>query len=98
MDDFIGVLSTGFAAFAATNLDDIVVLLLFFSQVNATFRHQHIIVGQYLGFTALVLASLSSFFGRRNYGDWVAKIGRNGKRKNSFLLNNSIFHNLYLSF
>ncbi|ARV61368.1 transporter [Nostocales cyanobacterium HT-58-2] len=76
MDDFISVISTGFAAFAATNLDDIVVLLLFFSQVNATFRHQHIVVGQYLGFTALVLASLPSFFGGRLFPEaWIGILG-----------------------
>ena len=56
-------LSTGITAFTATNLDDIVILLLFFSQANALFRHRHIVIGQYLGFAALVLASLPGFFG-----------------------------------
>jgi cadmium resistance transport/sequestration family protein len=59
----ITAISTGFTAFTATNLDDILILMLFFSQVNALFRKRHIITGQYLGFTALVLASLPSFFG-----------------------------------
>lgn len=54
---------SGITTFAATNIDDIVILMLFFSQVNATFRRRHIIVGQYLGFTALILASLPGFFG-----------------------------------
>jgi cadmium resistance protein CadD (predicted permease) len=31
--------------------------------VNATFRSRHIVMGQYLGFTILVLASLPSFLG-----------------------------------
>ncbi len=53
---------TGFTAFTATNLDDILILMLFFSQVNTLFRKRHIIAGQYLGFAALVLASLPSFF------------------------------------
>jgi len=39
MSEPIGAVSTGIAAFTATNLDDIVILLLFFSQVNAVFRH-----------------------------------------------------------
>ena len=56
-------LSTGITAFTATNLDDVVILLLFFSQRNALFRHRHIVIGQYLGFAALVLASLPGFFG-----------------------------------
>ncbi|MBW4595344.1 MAG: cadmium resistance transporter [Brasilonema angustatum HA4187-MV1] len=54
---------TGLSAFAATNLDDIVILSLFFSQVNAIFRRRHIVTGQYLGFSVLVIASLPSFLG-----------------------------------
>ncbi|MBW4657845.1 MAG: cadmium resistance transporter [Drouetiella hepatica Uher 2000/2452] len=56
-------LSTAITAFTATNLDDIVILLLFFSQANALFRHRHIVIGQYLGFAVLVLVSLPGFFG-----------------------------------
>lgn len=63
MNGLITAISTGFTAFTATNLDDILILMLFFSQVNSLFRKRHIIAGQYLGFTALVLASLPSFFG-----------------------------------
>lgn len=63
MNEFTTAISTGFTAFTATNLDDILILMLFFSQVNTIFRKRHIIAGQYLGFTALVLASLPSFFG-----------------------------------
>lgn len=53
----------GITAFTATNIDDIVILMLFFSQVNSNFRRRHIIVGQYLGFTALLIASLPGYFG-----------------------------------
>lgn len=53
----------GFTSFVATNIDDIVILTIFFMQVNNTFRHRHIVFGQYLGFTALIIASLPSFFG-----------------------------------
>jgi cadmium resistance transport/sequestration family protein len=63
MNDILTAISRGFTAFTATNLDDIVILLLFFSQVNKLFRQRHIVAGQYLGFGALVLASLPSFFG-----------------------------------
>ncbi|MBD2086627.1 cadmium resistance transporter [Trichocoleus sp. ST-U3] len=63
MSEIITAIPLGFTAFTATNLDDIVILLLFFSQVNAVFRRRHIVAGQYLGFGALVLASLPSFFG-----------------------------------
>lgn len=63
MNGLIAAISTGFTAFTATNLDDILILMLFFSQVNALFRKRHIVAGQYIGFAALVLASLPSFFG-----------------------------------
>ncbi len=63
MSELLTPILTGITAFTATNLDDIVILTLFFSQVNATFRRWHIVAGQYLGFTALVLASLPGFFG-----------------------------------
>ena len=54
---------TAVTAFVATNIDDLVILLLFFSSVNATFRRRHILIGQYLGFSVLVIASLPGFFG-----------------------------------
>lgn len=44
--------------FHATNVDDILVLTVFYSQVNGTLRKRHIVAGQYLGFTALVLISM----------------------------------------
>lgn len=63
MNDLLTAIPTGLTAFTATNLDDIVILLLFFSQVSVVFRLRHIVAGQYLGFGALVLASLPGFFG-----------------------------------
>jgi cadmium resistance transport/sequestration family protein len=63
MNELVAAIGTGVTAFTATNIDDIVILLLFFSQVNATFRRRHIVVGQYLGFTVLVIFSLPGFFG-----------------------------------
>ncbi|MEI2577929.1 cadmium resistance transporter [Scytonema sp. PRP1] len=63
MSELVSAISTGIVAFTATNIDDIVILLLFFSQVNSTFTRRQIIAGQYLGFTALVIASLPGLFG-----------------------------------
>jgi len=63
MDELFTAIPTGLTAFIATNLDDLVILTLLFSQVNATFLNRHIVLGQYLGFGALVVASLSGFFG-----------------------------------
>jgi cadmium resistance transport/sequestration family protein len=61
--DILSTFSTGISAFAATNIDDIVILMLFFSQVDTLLRRRHIVSGQYLGFALLVLASLPGFFG-----------------------------------
>jgi cadmium resistance protein CadD (predicted permease) len=67
---------TSIAAFLATNIDDILILMLFFAQTNAKFRVRQIVAGQYLGFTALVVASLPGFFGgllvRR---PWIGLLG-----------------------
>jgi cadmium resistance protein CadD (predicted permease) len=60
MDWFVSALITGVIAFSATNIDDVVFLTIFFSQTK---RRWHVVLGQYLGFTALVLVSLVGFFG-----------------------------------
>lgn len=76
MNNVIAAIATGIGAFIATNLDDIFILLLFFSQVNALFRRHHIVMGQYLGFTTLVLVSLSGFFGGRLFPQtWIGMLG-----------------------
>ncbi|WP_274518194.1 cadmium resistance transporter [Planktothrix prolifica] len=63
MNEIFTAIFTGITAFTATNLDDLVILTLLFSQVNATFRRHHIVIGQYLGFCTLILASLGVFLG-----------------------------------
>nr|WP_132867034.1 cadmium resistance transporter [Scytonema millei] len=66
----------GLIAFVATNIDDIIVLLLFFSQISANFRPRHIIIGQYLGFTTIVFASLPGFFGGLIVPrEWIGLLG-----------------------
>lgn len=64
MNWLVTAIPTGITAFTATNLDDLVILTLLFSQANATFRRRHIVIGQYLGFIALLVVSLPGFFGR----------------------------------
>jgi cadmium resistance transport/sequestration family protein len=64
MSKLVEVIIAAIASFAATNLDDIIILMIFFAQVgNSTFRRRHIIFGQYLGFFVIILASLPGFFG-----------------------------------
>ena len=50
--DFLGIAGIGIAAFAATDIDDLFVLMLFFS--NPSYKPRKIILGQYLGIGALV--------------------------------------------
>jgi cadmium resistance transport/sequestration family protein len=50
-------------AFVATNLDDFVLLMVFFSQVPSRFSYRQIFWGRYLGFAALIALSLPGFFG-----------------------------------
>lgn len=54
---------TAVATFAATNIDDIVLLMLWFSQSGQGLRGRQIVAGQYLGFVALVALSLLGFLG-----------------------------------
>lgn len=63
MEWFVSALITGITSFVATNIDDIVILMVFFAQVNDRLRPQHIIAGQYLGFILLLLACLPGFIG-----------------------------------
>lgn len=63
MNWLAGIIVAAMTSFIATNLDDILILTIFYAQVSDTFRPQHIVSGQYLGFTAIILASLPGFFG-----------------------------------
>ncbi|WP_413173017.1 cadmium resistance transporter [Anabaena azotica] len=63
MNSLITAFAQGIIAFAATNIDDIIILLLFFSQIDSNFRRRHIFIGQYLGFAVIILLSLPGFFG-----------------------------------
>ncbi|MBX9257068.1 cadmium resistance transporter [Desmonostoc muscorum CCALA 125] len=74
--NYVTVISTGAITFIATNIDDIVILLLFFSQINSTFRPRHIVTGQFLGFTVLLILSLSGLFGGLVLSkNWIGLLG-----------------------
>lgn len=54
----------GIVTFAITNMDDVLVLAIFFAQSKANptlLKKRHVVLGQYLGFSVLVLASLLIF-------------------------------------
>jgi cadmium resistance protein CadD (predicted permease) len=58
-----GTLMTGTAVAFATTFDDNLYLTLFFGKVNRTFCPRHVVIGEYLGFTALIGVSLVGFLG-----------------------------------
>lgn len=76
MSELLAALITGITSFIATNLDDIVILTIFFSRVNVDFRIRHILIGQYLGFLAIILASLPGFLGGLIVPEaWIGLLG-----------------------
>jgi cadmium resistance transport/sequestration family protein len=76
MECITAALITGIVTFAATNVDDILVLTVFYCQVNGTLRKRHIVAGQYLGFSALVLISLLGFLiGLVVPHEWIGLLG-----------------------
>ena len=53
--DFLSLIGLGIAAFAATNIDDIFVIMMFFSALRIP--PGHVVLGQYLGIGLLVAIS-----------------------------------------
>jgi cadmium resistance protein CadD (predicted permease) len=52
---FLGLLAIGIGAFVATNIDDIFVLMMFFSSL--TFPVRQVVLGQYIGIGLLIAIS-----------------------------------------
>src|SRR5919202_3767178 len=76
MSEIGTAITQGITAFVATNIDDIVILLLFFAKVDANLRRRHIVIGQYLGFTLLIILSLPGFFGGLVVPrEWIGLLG-----------------------
>ncbi|GIW08011.1 MAG: cadmium transporter [Dehalococcoidia bacterium] len=63
MEPVLAALGLGAAAFVATNLDDLAVLVVLFGSTTAAFRAMHIVAGHYLGIGTLVMMSLVGFAG-----------------------------------
>lgn len=59
----ISTVITAFVSFVSTNIDDIFILMLFFSQANSIMRKRHIIIGQYLGIGILTAISIIGALG-----------------------------------
>ncbi|WP_315109418.1 cadmium resistance transporter [Clostridium intestinale] len=59
----ISTIITALVSFFSTNIDDIFILMLFFSQVNKDIKVKHIVIGQYLGIGALTAISIAGALG-----------------------------------
>ncbi|MCZ3365696.1 MULTISPECIES: cadmium resistance transporter [Methanobacterium] len=60
MIELIFLIFTAVAMFIATNLDDLFVLMIFFS--NKEFTARQVVLGQYIGVMALIAISALSYF------------------------------------
>lgn len=63
MSWLVGTIIIGISTALATTFDDNLYLTAFFGKVNRSFRPQNIVLGEFLGFTVLVMASLPGFLG-----------------------------------
>jgi cadmium resistance protein CadD (predicted permease) len=65
MSENIGkLILTAFISYVATNADDLIVLMNFFTEVsmkNSNMKIRHVFIGQYLGFCILLLISLIGY-------------------------------------
>jgi cadmium resistance protein CadD (predicted permease) len=74
MDQLLSTLAIAIAAFASTNIDDLFLLSSLF--VDSEFRTSSVIVGQFLGMSALVLISiLAALFTVTIPRGWIGLLG-----------------------
>ena len=60
MTEALTLIIIGLSAFIATNIDDIFVLMILFS--NEDYKSYEIVLGQYIGFFTLILISLTAYW------------------------------------
>jgi len=59
----ISIVIFAFISFACTNIDDLFILMLFFSQINNVMKKRHVVIGQYLGIGILITLSIIGALG-----------------------------------
>jgi cadmium resistance protein CadD (predicted permease) len=63
MQWLLSTLVTGFVAFTLTDIDDLLLLIFFFSQTKKAFTKREVLLGQYLGFLFLLLLTTLGYLG-----------------------------------
>jgi cadmium resistance transport/sequestration family protein len=63
MQWLLSTLVSGFVAFTLTDIDDLLLLIFFFSQTKKSFTKREVILGQYLGFLVLLLLTTLGYLG-----------------------------------
>ena len=63
MQWLFSTLVMGFVAFTLTDIDDLLLLIFFFSQTKKSFTKREILLGQYLGFLFLLLLTTLGYLG-----------------------------------
>lgn len=59
----ISTIIMAFISFISTNIDDILILMIFFSETSDVMKTHHIVIGQYLGIGALITISIIGSLG-----------------------------------
>src|SRR5205823_14228728 len=59
----LSTLVAGFVAFTLTDIDDLLLLIFFFSQTKKIFTKREVFFGQYLGFLFLLILTTIGYFG-----------------------------------
>jgi hypothetical protein len=72
-----GLIGQAIALFALTNIDDIIVLAVFFGQATSRSGRLRVVLGQYIGFAGILLAAVVGTLGqdfspRRPSPTWVS--------------------------
>lgn len=76
MEGFLATLQIALAAGLATTFDDNIYLTGFFAKVNRSFRPQHVVVGELLGFSLLILISMIGLLlGKLLPTEWLGWMG-----------------------
>jgi cadmium resistance protein CadD (predicted permease) len=76
LPELVKASATAASAFCASNLDDILLLMLLFSGADGKHARWHVVAGQYLGFALLILPSLLGFVGGQLLPQqWIGVLG-----------------------